>query len=548
MAMRQEEIAAWEHVARLNNIELQHVDVSNKTEFDELCGILNVTGVAATSRLRRFLRQRQQQRSILTHGLPELGPLSETTKFTSNPSVPTEEQHAAARLQISTFVALSDLGELPYPKTNIWNQLVGETGTLGGYSSEADVNSHVKKVIVDILESLGIREKVTIREEVEVMRNRPDFMLILVNGHPIGTIEGKQPGKDAMEHPNILGEVYDQLLHLRSIFRVNTPFTILTCYDQWRICWLNDQDSCERAGMNRIPTPVAYATPVDRKQNSEDALECMSIENKTDSPPLPETPSRAQGCAPLPVVDDSEPPRDDEELRKDDYPRTFCGTESLHWKNRELPFMLASVIQKMMLARQEGTPTVLRLANETTSAWKRAPRFVSLRFDLCISSAVKNFFLWEDIGKGADGRAFLVSGGTKNAVGVLKFFFSDAERKAKYEMQMWMAVYSQLLPVAKTLRTLQVLGNTALLMPWFQAPKRTKSELDAINVTLRDDFMKKGIRHDDVAWRNVGVYREGGRTKAVVFDMQRVHRVEQGPHDDWVTPAVDSLSKKLISE
>ena len=57
--------------------------------------------------------------------------------------------------------------------------------------------------------------------------------------------------------------------------------------------------------------------------------------------------------------------------------------------------------------------------------------------------------------------------------------------------------------------------------------------------------MKKGIRHDDVAWRNVGVYREGGRTKAVVFDMQRVHRVEQGPHDDWVTPAVDSLSKGL---
>lgn len=54
--------------------------------------------------------------------------------------------------------------------------------------------------------------------------------------------------------------------------------------------------------------------------------------------------------------------------------------------------------------------------------------------------------------------------------------------------------------------------------------------------------MKKGIRHDDVAWRNVGVYREGDQTKAVVFDMRRVH-VEQDPHDDWVTTAVDSLSK-----
>ena len=405
----------------------------------------------------------------------------------------------------------------------------------------------MKKVIVDILESLGIRENVTVREEVEIMRNRPDFMLILVNGHPIGTIEGKQPGKDAMEHPNILGEVYDQLLHLRSIFRVNTPFAILTCYNQWRICWLNDQDSCELAGMGIISKPVAYATPVKRKQNSEDALEGMSIENKTDSPPLPETPSRAQGCAPLPVVDDSKPPPKDEEVDKDDFPRTFCGTESIQWNNRDLTWVLASVVRKMMLARQEGTPTVLRLANEATSAWKRAPAFDSLRFDLCISAAVNNFFVWEDLGTGADGRAFLVSGGSKNAVGVLKFFFTDAERKARHEMEMWTAVYSHLAPVKKTVRTLQVMGSTALLMPWFQAPARTKSELDAINVTLRNDYVAKGVRHNDVAWRNVGIYHESDcQIRAVVFDMQRVQRVTQDPQDDWVTPAVDSLSKKLM--
>jgi hypothetical protein len=68
----------------------------------------------------------------------------------------------------------------------IWNQLIRESGTLGGYSSEADVNSHVQKVIVDILEALDIRWKVTIRAEVEVMRNRPDCMLILVNGQATG--------------------------------------------------------------------------------------------------------------------------------------------------------------------------------------------------------------------------------------------------------------------------------------------------------------------------------------------------------------------------
>ena len=270
------------------------------------------------------------------------------------------------------------------------------------------------------------------------------------------------------------------------------------------------------------------------------------VKTKTDSPPLPETPSRAKGCAPLPVVDDSKPPPKDEEVGKDDSPRVFCGTKIIQWDNQELPLVLASLIRKMVLAQQVGTRTVLRLANETTSAWKRAPVFNSLRFDLCISATVKNFFLWEDLGTGADGRAFLVTGGSRNAVGVLKFFFTDAERKAKHEMQMWRVAYSHLAPVKKTVRTLQVMGNTALLMPWFQAPERTQSELDAIMDTLRNDYVAKGVRHDDVAWRNIGIYRKSdGQIGAVVFDMQRVQSAKQDPQDDWVTRAVESLSKKL---
>ena len=440
------------------------------------------------------------------------------------------------------FSILSDLGELPCPKDNVWNALT-EKGHLGGYSNEAGVNEFVKRVIMDILDSIGVGGKVTIRAEVEVMRNRPDFMLILVNGHPIGTIEGKQPGKDAMEHPNILGEVYDQLLHLRSIFRVDNPFAILTCYEKWRICWLDEPESNRRAALDRLPEPVAYVTPVKPKQNLVNALEDMDLEDEKESPPLPQTPSRAKGPGRLQSVDGARSAVCDEDLGADDDPRTFCGTKVMEWDDRALPVVLASVIKKMMLARQEGTPTVLRLANEMTSAWKRAPSQSTLDFGLCISSAVKNFFLWEDLGHGADGRAFLVSGGTKGAVGVLKFFFRDPEVKAQHEESMWKKVYSHLLPVKKSVRIVRVMGQTALLMPWFQCPERTQSTLDAVEKTLREDFMDKGFRHDDVAWRNVGVYCDDGQTKAVVFDMQKVHCVES--QEDWVTSAVASLSQKL---
>jgi hypothetical protein len=56
--------------------------------------------------------------------------------------------------------------------------------------------------------------------------------------------------------------------------------------------------------------------------------------------------------------------------------------------------------------------------------------------------------------------------------------------------------------------------------------------LDAVEKTLREDFLAKGFRHYDIAWRNVGIYYDDGKTEIVVFDMRQV-RVENR-QDDWV--------------
>jgi hypothetical protein len=55
----------------------------------------------------------------------------------------------------------------------------------------------------------------------------------------------KQPGKDAMKHPNILGEVNDE---------------------QWRICWLDKKERNDRAGSDKLPEPSLYQTPGKQKQ------------------------------------------------------------------------------------------------------------------------------------------------------------------------------------------------------------------------------------------------------------------------------------------
>lgn len=481
----------------------------------------NATGVASWER---------PAPNIFFNGLPELGPISETN-LTSKPSVPTDEQHKKAYITVKSFSTLSNwVPKLP-PRSTLWNCYQPEDGHLGGYSNEDGVSFNVKLVIKDVLDYMGVKGEVRIREEVEIMRNRPDFMLILVNGHPIGTIEGKQPGLEAMTNPNILGEVYDQLVHLHSIFRVDHPFAILTSYEQWRICWLNDNS---RAQLTELPVSDPFLTPVKSTGESKSGGE--------HSPPLPQTPSRQQGVGKLQNDNDSD---SDEILNfDDDENREFCGTDVIEWTDGTLPRVLVSVIEKMIVSKQllDTEPTVLRLANATTSAWKKAPDRNSLNFGLCIGKSVKNFFLWEDLGTGADGRAFLVSGGTKRAVGVLKFFHRDAERKASHEEGMWKTAYSHLAPVS-SLRMVTVMGATALLMPWFQAPKRTKQELAAVNLTLTEDFKNRGLCHDDVAWRNVGIYEENGKMKAVVFDMQRVSPIAS--QEDWVTNAVESLSKKL---
>ena len=296
-------------------------------------------------------------RSIFFHGLPEMGPISEATHFTSNPSIPTEEQHAEAWLKILPFSVLPDLEQnnLPDPDTNIiWSQVVKKKGNLGGFSSEADVNSFVKAVLLDVLNALDVREEVTIRMEVEVMRNRPDFMVIVVNGHPIGTVKGKQPGEEAMHHGNILGEVYDQLQHLRSVFRVDVPFAVLTSYNEWRICWLDDDESNERASSAEIPQHDPYRTPSKTKRDA-------NSEDSSPTPELPATPSRMIPVGTIQAADDSSDAV--ATVGNDDKPRTLCGTRVVEWDEMELPLLLASVIKKMMLARQDDARSTLRFAS-----------------------------------------------------------------------------------------------------------------------------------------------------------------------------------------
>ncbi len=60
-----------------------------------------------------------------------------------------------------------------------------------------------------------------------------------------------------------------------------------------------------------------------------------------------------------------------------------------------------------------------------------------------------------------------------------------------------------------------------LLMPHFDTPVRDEATLALIEECLRERFVPLNLMHGDVRWRNVGVYKKDGRTKAVVLTSKR---------------------------
>jgi hypothetical protein len=501
------------------------------------------------------------KKSIITDGLPTMGPARGGRNLAGVSSTPKEAQHASVCKIQKEFKPLLDI-VVATISSRIWKEVCSDN-TLGGFANEADVVHFVKNVLEDALQAAGMFDLLRVVPEVEVLRVRPGFMIVFINGRPIGAVEVKQPSRNAMLQDNILGEVFDQLMHLRSVFGVNTPFAILTSYDKWRICWLDDDASNKLAMQTEIEKkqPKAYETPLKSKKPiscDDEGDEVTESKTKQSSPPPPDTPSRRLEPR-LHVPDTDDKPVDvdeDGDMTNASSSRKICVSRIVNSDDRQLVPMLVSVFRKMMQTAftdvkhkaGKSVTRVLRYANATTHCWKKAYYPLGLQFQQPISFGVKNFFIWEELGHGAEGKAFLVSGGSQGNVGVAKFYFRHQGTNAASESQNWTNVYKpDRLPQVTSVRVIRLMGleKEVLLMPWFATPKRDEKTLQAIQDTLKRDFQGNGFVHHDVAWRNVGTYHsKDGTLKAVLFDMSSVQQFRQRD-TGWVINAITNLRKKL---
>lgn len=82
-------------------------------------------------------------------------------------------------------------------------------------------------------------------------------------------------------------------------------------------------------------------------------------------------------------------------------------------------------------------------------------------------------------------------------------------------------------------------------MPHFASvlPCRRFDVLDLVQTCLESHFVSRGLVHEDVAWRNIGLYKDGeAEQHAVVFDLGRVRR-ETNDDEDWVHRAMEKLKQ-----
>jgi len=82
-----------------------------------------------------------------------------------------------------------------------------------------------------------------------------DIYAITLLGKPVGVVEVKKPQQGVLDHPNVLGQLLDYLLQLRYFHGLLWSFGILTTYEEWRICWLPNQQSDEATQQTIIEAP-----------------------------------------------------------------------------------------------------------------------------------------------------------------------------------------------------------------------------------------------------------------------------------------------------
>jgi hypothetical protein len=405
------------------------------------------------------------------------------------------------------------------------------------YATEADVVFVVRSFLESVLKAMSLPLKFS--AEFSIQRIRPDLSLILNGNYLVGVIEVKKPTPGVMQQETVLGELFDQLMLVEGFYGMGPALGILTTGQEWIFSWFPaDHDTlCIRS------TASSFTTPKKQKLSTP--------EPKTSSPPG-NTPSQKSGN--VHSIDEDE---EEEELEVEvdspvDSPveRLLSVTSviDIHQNPEVLLQHLCGAFSLMCLSQLHHQGSIARCLlrfhkDSSIVSYHPVPYddiIPNVRFNRFPNRNTKNLIALEDLGRGATGKAWLCAtlSTPYSSACVLKFHNNQKLYDLEKEKDLWHRIYPEF---KKKVRIEHWSGEKALVMPHFTEVLEHKRSLyqEALRDTLTTKF--NGLVHQDVKWKNIGVYRKDGVDALVVFDLHSVIDYRAPDHANWIEQVMQRL-------
>lgn len=409
------------------------------------------------------------------------------------------------------------------------------------WSTEGDIAKYVNTVLMDIINSLGMND-LSLRVELQFHGMRPDLYILYQDGKPIGAVEVKlpmnRPRGSAMRDPNVFGQVYDYLQHLRNYYGIVEPFVILSTYMEWRVFWLKDSKVVAR---KREPTYTRpnVETPGDKALHNWPYFQ-RNLANTVNVGQFGERKVSldTRQCFCSRIVN-----------RTDPNLLAFIGSALMKMNSVTIHTPEFNVLSRaIVMVQSELWSWVYLSSNGRGFTWEpKAPPLTA-----------NKFYLLSPLGSGANGKVWLACT-TGKQICAIKFAHhredsieeSTSQQTVRRstladEANAWNVAQPE---IGGRVRTLRLDGNEAIVMPYI--PQRPQTKNTTIDLTLEERdavtaavtaFARQRRRHDDVGWRHIGFYRDKHhRIRSALLDLGLVSTISSREERGAIKSMLTSL-------
>jgi hypothetical protein len=432
-----------------------------------------------------------------------------------------------------------DCDSFPF-KNSVWNTAHPDSGEVI-YDNEAGIVHLVMKFLEDAVLALNLLATIRISSEVGFKNIQSDLCsLKIAENLMVGVVEGKRPGHDILIQPTVLGELYDQMQLVEGFYGTGPVCGILTTGVEWLIAWFPTDDDCFASSCTPFAAPSSFSTP-------------LKGGSKQEGSPEGTTPSQKGGiCYGINDYDSLEMSDDNADIGPE-CDRILHTTKVLNiYEDKDAVLKtICTALTRMAQAKRghkkSKSVSFLKFHRDSNMITWHSSEFDSLSIRVSFNhyprSNTKTLVALEDLGRGSSGKAWLaVTISTCPGVCVLKFHNKDDTLALEQEKKKWDLVYPEF---KKKVKVEKWSGSHALMMPHFADVVQDKRESlkEAIVNLLTIKFEQQSLVHNDVRWRNIGIYSDmrSGEVVPVIYDLESVKEYDHEQHEYWFERAMTEL-------